>query len=301
MNPARAQAIGTRLGLDWRCVIARVGAWRWLPPRGAFPASRISPWGWPSSAALGLLLFTAILVQGCGSLEPAPVDSRDLGSAVPPGYHRVRAGETLYAIAWGQGLDYHRVADWNGVSPPYTIYPAQLIRVIPPDTAEAPPRAPAKGGQAGKVASRSDAKPATPTKSSARSGADPPVPSGKLRWQWPVVGKVVQTYRNGDRTRQGIRIAGSPGEKVMGAEAGSVVYSGSGLIGYGNLIILKHNKDYLSAYGFNRKLLVKEGDTVARGAQIAELGQGPGGEYLLHFEIRRAGSAVDPLPLLPAK
>ena len=301
MNPVRAQATGDRPSLDCRSLIARLVAACCWPPRGGFFAFRISPWGSPGSVPLVLLLFTVILVQGCGSLEPAPVDSRDLGSAIPPGYHRVRSGETLYAIAWGQGLDYHRVADWNGISPPYTIYPAQLIRVIPPETADAPPKAPPRGGQTGKVASSSEAKPITSTNSSTRSRADPTAPSGKLSWQWPVVGKIVQTYRNGDRTRQGIRIAGPPGEKVMAAEAGSVVYSGSGLIGYGNLIILKHNKDYLSAYGFNRKLLVKEGDTVARGEQIAELGQGPAGEYLLHFEIRRGGSAVDPLPLLPAK
>jgi lipoprotein NlpD len=120
-------------------------------------------------------------------------------------------------------------------------------------------------------------------------------------WRWPVSGKVVQGYRRGDRTRQGIRISGPAGESVRAAEGGSVVYSGSGLVGYGNLIILKHTNDYLSAYGFNRKLLVKEGDTVARGEQVAELGQAPDGDYLLYFEIRFKGTAVDPLSLLPSR
>jgi lipoprotein NlpD len=110
----------------------------------------------------------------------------------------------------------------------------------------------------------------------------------------------VKTFSRGDRTRQGIRIAGKPGEKVAAAEAGTVAYSGSGLKGYGNLIIVKHNNDYLSAYGFNRRLLVAEGARVKRGQSVAEVGQASGGEYLLHFEIRRDGTAVDPLDFLPA-
>jgi lipoprotein NlpD len=110
---------------------------------------------------------------------------------------------------------------------------------------------------------------------------------------------VKQTFRKGDRTRQGIRIAGRLGQPVLAAEAGDVVYSGSGLKGYGNLIIVKHNDKYLSAYGFNRRLLVKEGERVNRGQRVAEVGQASSGAYLLHFEIRREGTAVDPLDYLP--
>jgi lipoprotein NlpD len=121
-----------------------------------------------------------------------------------------------------------------------------------------------------------------------------------LRWQWPLSGRVVHGFRAGDRTRQGVRIAGRAGQPVAAAEGGTVVYSGSGLKGYGNLIIVKHNSRYLSAYGYNRRLLASEGDRVKRGQQLAEAGQSADGQPLLHFEIRRDGVAVDPLVYLPA-
>lgn len=301
MNPGRFPRVGNPFGLKWCFDVPQAIAGGSRFTRRGFAVSREALRGTLGTTALGLLMATLLLLHGCRSLEPAPVDSRDLGAEEPPGHHRVRAGETLYAIAWRQGLDYRRVAEWNGVAPPYLIYPGQMIRVIPPETAEVSPKSTRKGGPVAKAPSSSEFKKPEAPKSSPGSQAASAAASGPLKWQWPVVGKVVQTYRNGDRTRQGIRIAGTLGQKVAAAEGGSVVYSGSGLIGYGNLIILKHDKDYLSAYGFNRKLLVKEGDRVARGEQVAELGQAPGGEYLLHFEIRRSGSAVDPLPLLSGK
>jgi len=110
---------------------------------------------------------------------------------------------------------------------------------------------------------------------------------------------VVQRFRSGNRTLQGIRIAGRSGQKVVAAESGTVVYSNSGLKGYGNLIIIKHAKGYLSAYGFNRRLLVREGARVKRGQGIAEVGQASDGAYRLHFEVRRNGTPVDPLRYLP--
>jgi lipoprotein NlpD len=125
------------------------------------------------------------------------------------------------------------------------------------------------------------------------------VSDGSLKWAWPTKGKVVQTFVAGDRTRQGIRIAGTAGQPILAAEAGKVVYTGSGLPGYGKLIIVKHNKNYLSAYGFNRKLLVKDGDQVARGARVAEMGQSTDGKTMLHFEIRRRDKPLDPLKRLP--
>jgi lipoprotein NlpD len=110
---------------------------------------------------------------------------------------------------------------------------------------------------------------------------------------------VVERFSAQDRTRNGVKIAGRSGQPILAAEAGRIVYSGSGLIGYGQLIIIKHNKNYLSAYGHNRKILVKEGDQVARGAHIAEMGKPPDDQPLLHFEIRSQGTPVDPLLLLP--
>jgi lipoprotein NlpD len=117
-------------------------------------------------------------------------------------------------------------------------------------------------------------------------------------WVWPLDGAIVQGFRPGDPARQGLRIGCRPGEEVHAAGAGLVVYSGSGLKGYGNLIIVQHNKNYLSAYGFNRRLLVREGDHVKRGQAVAEVGQ-TGGDWLLHFEIRKNGTPVDPMGYLP--
>lgn len=125
------------------------------------------------------------------------------------------------------------------------------------------------------------------------------VSNGVLKWVWPTRGTVVQRFLKGDRTRQGIRIAGKSGQPVVAAESGKVVYTGSGLPGYGKLIIVKHNKNYLSAYGFNRKLLVRDGDRVNRGERIAEMGQSADGQSLLHFEIRRRDMPLDPLQRLP--
>lgn len=122
-----------------------------------------------------------------------------------------------------------------------------------------------------------------------------------MRWSWPTEGRIVQTFLENDRSRQGIEISGSLGQPIHATEAGKIVYSGSGLIGYGQLIIIKHDKNYLSAYGHNRKILVKEGDEVTRGQRIAEMGRPPDGQPLLHFEIRRKGAPVNPLSLLPGK
>jgi lipoprotein NlpD len=123
----------------------------------------------------------------------------------------------------------------------------------------------------------------------------------RLGWRWPTKGQVVQEFARGDPLRKGVKVGGRIGQPVLAAEAGKVVYAGSGLIGYGRLIIIKHNKNYLSAYGHNRKLLVREGDTVSRGQQVAEVGKNGSGRAMLHFEIRRNGAPVDPLKLLPRR
>jgi len=187
---------------------------------------------------------------------------------------------------------------WNGLEPPYRIYAGRLLRVVPPEgeALSVPERAP-------KVAEREETKRKEVVAAPASAGKSRPSArdtAGKgLHWGWPLDGQVVQTFRRGERTRQGIRIAGRAGQPVLAAAEGRVVYSGSGLKGYGNLIIVKHNDEYLSAYGFNRRLLVQEGERVKRGQRVAEVGQASGGGYLLHFEIRRDGTAIDPLVYLP--
>jgi len=289
------------------------------------------------SASVALrLVATALVVAalaGCGSSGPGY-------EPAPPGYYRIRAGDTLLKIAGRYKVGYRALASWNGLEPPYMIYAGSLLRVEPPDgkgnrvagvpPVETRPTSSARtaekrtaGRTSDQYASTNATGKATSGKSSARAtaGAGPANTGGKtsgtlkariegyegntpkatstLRWQWPIEGKVVQTFRAGDRTRHGIRIAARPEQKVVAAAPGTVVYSGSGLKGYGNLIILKHIDGYLSAYGFNRRLLVAEGARVESGQVVAELGQTAGGENLLHFEIRRNGVAVDPLQYLP--
>jgi lipoprotein NlpD len=124
----------------------------------------------------------------------------------------------------------------------------------------------------------------------------------KLNWAWPTNGRVVQTFSKSDQNRKGIRIQGNIGQPIKAAEAGRVVYAGSGLVGYGNLVIIKHDQEFLSAYGYNRKLLVKEGDKLAKGDIVAHMGSpNRGGQPMLHFEVRKQGRPINPLPLLPRR
>jgi lipoprotein NlpD len=248
-------------------------------------------------------LLIALVLSGCGSTGPAPV-YEGYGPA-PAGYYRIRRGDTLRKIAARHKVGYKTLARWNNLGSPYRIYAGSLLRVEPPQgkgsltirgDAKTAQTTTTKTTQSG-IESKTSVK--TTTTASKRTRVKSVKVASGLRWRWPLEGRVVQGFRRGDRTRQGIRIAGNPGQKVLAAEGGTVVYSGSGLKGYGNLIIVKHDNSYLSAYGFNSRLLVSEGAGVKRGQGIAEVGQVSGGEYLLHFEIRRNGTAVDPLKYLP--
>ncbi|WP_462320009.1 peptidoglycan DD-metalloendopeptidase family protein [Halochromatium sp.] len=266
--------------------------------------------GYRVGATLAVLL-ALLAMLGCGARGLAPVDDRGYGPA-PPGYYRIRSGDTLSEIAERKRISMRKLAAWNGLGPPYPLYTGRLLRIEPPQAGR-------RSASARQVAARSSPKTATqsattPTsqstgkpsaKTSAKTSATAkPGSSARasgVNWGWPVVGPVVQRYRSNDRTRQGIRIAAGPGTPVAAAADGTVVYSGSsGLAGYGNLIIVKHSPSYLSAYGFNRRVLASEGATVKRGQQLAEVGQAADGQPMLHFEIRRDGATVDPLLFLPA-
>jgi lipoprotein NlpD len=250
-----------------------------------------------------------------------------------PIYHVVRAGETLYSIAWHYRLDYRRVATLNGIGPPYVIRKGQRLslqqvpakpaaRVAADKTAPAvaaitplpATTRPAARSQSPSRQPRAKTSPAAPAKtqkrpasetkkvrpSATKTGEAPATrKTGAVRWQWPTKGSVVSTFVKGDKSRNGLDISGSFGQPVAAAADGEVVYSGSGLIGYGNLVIVKHNTALLSAYGHNRVVRVVEGDRVRRGQGIAEMGRRPGGDPLLHFEIRRDGRPVNPLSFLP--
>jgi lipoprotein NlpD len=256
-----------------------------------------------------VLALVGMVLSGCASQTPAPVFGWDETAPAPEGYYRVKAGDTLSEIALALKIDSAKLVLWNDLKPPYKIVSGRLLRIVPPGEGAAAPavvhtrgagegRTPTAGGKAGSAKSAKDSPKvadAGPSKAAGGAGG-----SAALRWQWPLQGPVRQTFVRGDRTRAGIRIAGRSGDQVKAAAAGSVVYSGSGLKGYGNLIIIQHNKDYLSAYGFNRRLLVQEGARVKRGQAVAEIGQAAGGDWLLHFEIRKNGNAVDPLGYLPS-
>lgn len=255
---------------------------------------------------LGAVLLAILTLAGCStSSVRAPIGERS--HAVPQqtaGAYVVRRGETLFSIAWQRGLDYRSVAAWNGIPPPYTIYPGQRLRLNPPPVAgktpPAQPRAPVATRRAAPPPSRTTAPRAQPPVKSAPA-PHPPAAVGPLRWQWPVQGRILRSFDANVSGKKGISIGGSDGDRIRAAADGQVVYAGSGLVGYGRLIIVKHNDNYLSAYGHNRNLLVKEGDVVRAGQVIAEMGSSGTNRTQLHFEIRQNGKSVDPLRYLPPR
>nr|WP_043762921.1 peptidoglycan DD-metalloendopeptidase family protein [Marichromatium purpuratum] len=261
-----------------------------------------------------LVLLALVLVfalGGCGPIGPAPVYDWDWQGPVPEGFYLVRPGDTLGEIAVRRGQRLRALAEWNRLEAPYTIYAGTLLRIEPPTGTKrraGPTTSVVTQSSGGKDSRPPPSRRTPPSKLGvARVDTSPAGAAGSRRaasgvdWEWPIDGAVVQDFRNADRTRQGIRIGGRAGLQVRAAAPGKVVYSGGGLKGYGNLIIVKHSEKYLSAYGFNRKLFVKEGSLVKRGQALAEIGQAPDGAYLLHFEIRRHGTAVDPVLYLPVR
>lgn len=226
----------------------------------------------------------------------------------------VARGDTLYSIAFRNQLDYRELADWNGIGRDYAIKVGQVLRLTPPQPLRLPadgsaPAAAAQGRGAGSSAASSASAGPGPGRiagsTSPRAGTGAGAVSSALSaagdggWEWPTRGKLLRGFDGSGN--KGLDVGGDPGQLVVASRGGRVVYSGSALKGYGELIIIKHDDDYLSAYGYNRRRLVEEGETVAAGQPIAELGIGPEQRPLLHFEIRERGRPVDPKPLLPAR
>ena len=228
-----------------------------------------------------LLLLSGVLLAGCASNSDRPAS------------YLVKRGDTLYAIAFRHKLDYKDLARWNRIGRDYVIYPGQTLRLHPPGGSSR--AAAAKDSKASATAkSRSQPLPSGPRQ-------PPAVPSGPpVKWQWPVSGGTA-TLTSRPNGGQGLMIVGTLGEDVRSAGSGRVVYSGAGLLGYGQLLIVKHNESYLSAYGHLQSVLIKEGDAVAVGQRIATMGKGPQGSPLLYFEIRVNGSPGNPLSLLPQR
>lgn len=339
----------------------------------------------------------ALAMAACAPLDerPAPVDERSVGrasgpasgaAAAPVPEYEVRRGDTLYAIAFRNGLDFRDIARWNGIADPYVIHPGQRLKLGPPGAvataATARPAAPAPmaaetgriqpisepaparmeplpdrpipaenreavnpvvAGRAGPPAAQAGAAGTASAASAAAAGpvsqaitpapgsaptvtaaGSPPTPAPAaapgaapatpafvsggaermvegVRWRWPAEGRLINTFVADDPTRQGVDIMGTEGQPVIAAADGEVVYSGSGLIGYGELVIIKHTDNLLSAYGHNRRRLVEEGTRVRAGQVIAEMGRSGGSVPMVHFEIRRNGRPVDPRGFLPPR
>jgi len=257
--------------------------------------------------------------------QPQPASTGGSAVAQKPGYYSVRRGDTLYSIAWQNGLNFRQLAEMNAIRPPYTIYVGQSLSLVPADdvppkpsqdpvheaAAPPPPRpvpaAVAKSGaipsfgqkaQTGPTGTNTPPPVPEPTRA-AEAAAEPVLPSVVSRWVWPVKGPLLRGYTPNANGKKGIDIGGKAGQPIVSAADGKVVYAGSGLVGYGRLIIIKHNDSLLSAYGHNSRLLVAEGDYVKAGQVIAEMGSSGTSSTRLYFEIRQDGKPVNPLRYLP--
>lgn len=230
-------------------------------------------------------------IAGCSLFvkqNAAPVVELGYDKSISHGMHVVQRGETLYQIAWRYGRDFKDIALANHIDSPYTIYPGQKISL--------------SGGRSNN--SQQASKQERANVQAQKSFAQPveKIAAGKQfknDWVWPVHGKIIKHYQSQGVGLKGIDLSGRLGTPIKAAASGKVVYSGHGLRGYGQLIIIKHNDIYLSAYGHNNRLLVNEGQAVSKGQVIAEMGRSDAEQVKLHFEIRKNGRPINPLDLLP--
>jgi lipoprotein NlpD len=203
-----------------------------------------------------------------------------------PETHVVRSGDTVYSIAFQFGIDQRDLIRWNQLDNNGLVFAGQRLRLTAPASSSS-----SSSSDRQQVSSAPD-RPAT---ASGQTSAAP------VTWRWPTEGKVIAGFGATAKTQSGVQIAGKRNQPIQAAAGGEVVYAGSGLPGYGQLLIIKHSSAYLSAYGHNQKLLVDEGDRVKGGQAIARMGEGPGQRPILHFEIRRQGKPVNPLGYLPKR
>ena len=281
-------------------------------------------------ARLGLscvLMLGAILATACGSrsLTSAPVEDRGTGMPRPvpaavdaspakpppgienagkPGFYTVRPGDTLIRIGLDTGQNWRDIARWNSLENPNLIEVGQVLRVVPPSSDN--PLVvirPVNSGSTGTgtVASAPAQAASAARPASAAVASNPAASAGEddIAWLWPAQGTVLAGFD--EAKNKGLDISGKAGDAILASADGRVVYAGAGLRGYGNLIILKHNNTFLTAYAHNQTLLVKEDQSVKKGQKIAEMGNSDADRVKLHFEIRRQGKPVDPARYLPAK
>ncbi|VVO92986.1 Murein hydrolase activator NlpD [Pseudomonas fluorescens] len=265
----------------------------------------------------GLVLST--LLVGCSSNKSSDVRVIERNKsvaqrpAVTTGQYVVRPKDTLFSIAFRYGWDYKALAARNNIPAPYTIHPGQTIRFdgrtgsTPATVVSSASSTPSSSSRTtvfrrpanGATTSTAVVVPSVANKSAAvPMPAAGPAPTG---WGWPSNGILIGKFSSNGSLNKGIDIAGDLGQPVLAASDGTVVYAGSGLRGYGELVIIKHSDTYVSAYGHNRRLLVQEGQQVKVGQTIAEMGSTGTDRVKLHFEIRRQGKPVDPLQFLPRR
>ena len=267
------------------------------------------------------LLAVALLTAACSPrvLRPAPVEDRGavrssngvagavdsagkplpgLENAGKPGYYTVKPGDTVIRIGLDTGQNSRDIVRWNNLENPNLIEVGQVLRVIPPgsDNNQVVTRPVAPGSA---TAAASAARPASAAGSSAAPSAPASAAEDEVAFIWPAQGQLIGSFD--DVKNKGFDIAGKAGDPILASADGRVVYAGAGLRGYGNLIILKHNNTYLTAYAHNQTLLVKEDQSVKKGQKIAEMGNSDADRVKLHFEVRRQGKPVDPAKYLPAK
>jgi len=258
--------------------------------------------------------------------------SRDVEWATPQTY-TVQRGDTLYSIAFDAGQDYREVARWNGIRPPYVIKPGQQLTLTGPDASRSDQWTVKRGDSLYKISrqsgvsvselarlnglrspytlvpgqrlqlgegksSNTTATPRSSTPVARRNTPAPPAAKTNIRWHWPARGEVIASFDSRD-SGKGINIAGKRGDAVLAAAPGTVVYEGSGLRGYGRLIIIKHDSDFLSAYAHCDRTYVQEGNVIKSAQKIADMGSTGTKRVMLHFEIRYRGVPVDPLKYLP--
>jgi len=301
----------------------------WSYRTDSIPASRPHTCsGRTFSLALPCAVVAALLLAaGCGTrtLDSAPVEDRGTGMSRPvsiapvkplpgaenagkPGYYMVKPGDRLIRIALENGQAWRDLARWNGLENPDLIEVGQVLRVIPPasDSTQSTqsnqvvtrPVTPGSVSTA-PVQPASAARPALATPNGSAAPAATSASDEDVGWIWPAQGTLVAGFD--EAKNKGLDISGKSGDPVVASADGRVVYSGAGLRGYGNLIILKHNNTFLTAYAHNKMLLVKEDQTVKKGQKIAEMGNSDADKVKLHFEIRRQGKPVDPAKYLPAR
>ena len=253
-------------------------------------------------AAAGLASCSSSVVRETSSSTSSGSPQRVVSQPKYGTTIKVQRGDTMYGVAFRNGIDFRDLAAWNGIASPYTIYPGQSLRLYPSGASKMASTQPSRPPTTTATGRPKPVAPTPTTSSRPVTVTAPTSPaSSGFSWRWPADGAVIGRFASGDATKQGVDIAGSSGQSVRAASDGVVVYSGGGLVGYGELIIIKHSEAWLSAYGHNRKRLVNEGQNVKAGQQIAEMGRSGAARDMLHFEIRYNGKPVDPLLYLPKR